>query len=298
MPREIIPAGYEELLGALKERIRQAQVRATLAVNRELVLLYWQIGREILRRQREQGWGAKVIDRFARDLRQSFPEMKGFSPRNLKYLRAFAETYPDESFVQQVAAQLPWFHNCVVLDKLAARPVQREWYMRQTIQHGWSRSVLVHQIEADLFHRQGQALTNFERALPPPQSDLAKQTLKDPYVFDFLSLGAEAQGRDLEGGLLAHLRDFLLELGAGFAFVGRQYHLEDRRGERGELVLSPARADVGDERQRAGNGDASHRHQRPCVVARRKDEEDHRKDEEADAAEEVEDGCVGLVRHI
>lgn len=225
MPRDLVPSGYEALLDDLKERIRRAQIRAALAVNRELVLLYWQIGRDILQRQEQEGWGAKVIDRLARDLRAAFPEMKGFSPRNLKYMRAFAAAYRDQSIVQQSAAQMPWFHTCLLLDKVKD-PAEREWYMRGVIQFGWSRDVLAHQIDSDLYHRQGQAVTNFDATLPPTQSDLARQLLKDPYNFDFLTLDADAHERDLERGLLQHLRDFLLELGVGFAFLGSQYHLE------------------------------------------------------------------------
>jgi predicted nuclease of restriction endonuclease-like (RecB) superfamily len=186
MAGELLPGGYAALLRDLKERIQQAQVRAALAVNRELVLLYWQIGREILTRQEQAGWGARVIDRLAADLRREFPELKGFSPRNLKYMRAVAAAYPEQSFVQQVAAQLPWFHHCVLLDKVRD-PTERAWYIQATIAHGWSRSVLVHQIESGLYHRQGRALTNFERTLPAPQSELAQQVLKDPYSFDFLA---------------------------------------------------------------------------------------------------------------
>jgi predicted nuclease of restriction endonuclease-like (RecB) superfamily len=140
-------------------------------------------------------------------------------------MRKFAETYPDEQIVQQAAAQIPWFHNCVLLDKVKDSN-EREWYLRKTIEQGWSRNILVHQIESQLYHRQGKAITNFEQTLPPVQSDLAQQILKDPYKFDFLSLGEEAQERDLEKALLKHIRDFLLELGVGFAFVGSQYHLE------------------------------------------------------------------------
>jgi predicted nuclease of restriction endonuclease-like (RecB) superfamily len=221
----LVSSAYDLLLRDLKARIASAQVRAVLAVNRELVLLYWQIGRDILAQQRRQGWGAKVIDRLARDLRHAFPDLKGFSPRNLKYMRAFAEAWPDETIVQQVAAQIPWFHNCVLLDKLA-EPDVRIWYARQAIEYGWSRNVLVHQIESNLYQRRGRALTNFSRTLPAPRSDLAQQLLKDPYTFDFLNLGEAAQERDLEQGLLMHIRDFLLELGMGFAFVGSQYHLE------------------------------------------------------------------------
>jgi predicted nuclease of restriction endonuclease-like (RecB) superfamily len=224
-PAAQLPAGYAELLESLKARIREAQVRAALSVNRELVLLYWHIGREILQRQEREGWGAKVIDRLARDLRREFPDMKGFSPRNLKYMRAFAEAWPDEQIVQQAAAQIPWFHNVVLLEKVKDHAA-RLWYAQQTIEHGWSRNVLVHQIESKLYQRQGKAITNFERTLPTPQSDLARSLIKDPYVFDFLSLGPGAQERDLERALLNHVRDFLLELGKGFAFVGSQYRLD------------------------------------------------------------------------
>lgn len=183
------------------------------------------MGRSILRRQGEEGWGAKVIDRLSGDLCREFPEMKGFSPRNLKYMRAFAEAWEDDGFVQQVAAQIPWFHNCVILDKLKDR-AEREWYVRETVKNGWSRNVLVHQIESDLFRRQGKAVTNLRWTLPPPQSDLAQEILKDPYNFDFLSLGERASERDLHRSLLAHLRDFLIELGVGFAFVGSEHPLE------------------------------------------------------------------------
>ncbi|HEY7834288.1 MAG TPA: PDDEXK nuclease domain-containing protein [Ktedonobacterales bacterium] len=225
MANVLIPAGYEQLLGELKGRIRTAQLRAALSVNRELVLLYWQIGREILQRQEEEGWGAKVIDRLSRDLWAEFPEMKGFSSHNLKYMRAFARAYTDESIVQAALAQITWYHNITLLDKVKD-PTEREWYMHATVRYGWSRDILAHQIDSALYQRQGQAVTNFDATLPAPQSDLARQLLKDPYNFDFLSLGAEAHERDLERGLLTHLRDFLLELGVGFAFLGSQYHLE------------------------------------------------------------------------
>jgi len=228
--RQSLPESYPALLQELKQRIRESQLRASLSVNRELVLLYWQIGRDILDRQEREHWGAKVIDRLAADLKKAFPEMKGFSPRNLKYMRAFAEAWPDEQFVQQVAAQIPWFHNCVLLDKIR-RQEDRIWYVRASIQHGWSRNVLVHQIETRLHKRTGTAVTNFERTLPPPQSDLAQQITKDPYAFDFLMLGEDAHERELEQDLLAHLRSFLLELGVGFAFVASQYRLEVGGGD-------------------------------------------------------------------
>ncbi|MFB2967425.1 YhcG family protein [Aerosakkonema sp. BLCC-F183] len=220
-----IPEDYNDFLRELKERIRNAQVRAALSINRELVLLYWQIGQDILNRQQQQGWGAKVIDRLANDLQKAFPEMKGFSSRNLKYMRSFAETYRDFEFVQQVVAQIPWGHNVRILDTVKDS-VEREWYIRQTIEQGWSRNVLVHQIESGLYRRQGKADTNFSRTLPNPQSELAQQLLKDPYNFDFISLGKAAQERELEKALIERIRDFLLELGVGFAFVGSQYHLE------------------------------------------------------------------------
>ncbi len=222
---DLMPIGYAELLGQIKERIRSAQLRAATAVNRELVLLYWQLGREILTRQQQEGWGAKVIDHLAADLRRSFPEMTGLSPRNLKYMRAFGEAWPDEAIVQQAAAQIPWFHNCVLLDKVKSSR-ERLWYIQKTIENGWSRNVLVHWIESDLFERQGKATTNFTRSLPPPQSDLADELLKDPYHFEFLTLAEDAQERALEKGLLQHIQHFLIELGAGFAFVGQQYPLE------------------------------------------------------------------------
>nr|WP_315230178.1 PDDEXK nuclease domain-containing protein [uncultured Albidiferax sp.] len=219
------PAGYADWLADLKGRIHTAQQRATLTVNRELVLLYWQIGQEILARQATQGWGAKVIERLAHDLREAFPEMKGFSPRNLKYMRAFAQAWPDAEFVQEVLAQLPWYHQLALLDKLDS-PESRRWYAAKSIEHNWSRNVLVMQIETRLLERSGTAVTNFAVHLPKPQSDLARESLKDPYRFDFLGLGNEAQERDIENALVKHVTEFLLELGAGFAFVGRQVLLD------------------------------------------------------------------------
>ena len=220
-----LPENYSEFLQSLKERIRTAQVKAALAVNRELVLLYWQIGQDILERQKQEGWGAKVITKLSKDLKAEFPDMKGFSRTNLLYMRSFANAYPDLQIVQQAAGQIPWFHNCVLMDKVKDND-QRLWYIQQTIENGWSRAVLEYQIESKLYQRQGKAITNFEQALPQPQSDLAQQLLKSPYNFDFLSLGKEAVEQDLENALIAHMRDFLLELGVGFSFVGSQYPLE------------------------------------------------------------------------
>ncbi len=220
-----LPADYATWLAELKTRIHAAQQRASLAVNRELVLLYWQIGRDILARQDREGWGSKVIERLAQDLRNAFPDMKGFSPRNLKYMRAFAEAWPDAGFVQQAAAQLPWFHLCTLIDKLKT-PQEREWYLARAVEHNWSRNVLVIQIETRLRERSGQAITNFAERLPAPLSDLARESLKDPYRLDFLGLGEESQERALEDAIIQHITRFLLELGAGFAFVGRQVHIE------------------------------------------------------------------------
>lgn len=219
------PKDYEAFLLDLKTRIRTAQVRAALAVNHELVLLYWQIGRDILTRQQQQGWGAKVIDALAKDLRHEFPEIKGFSSRNLKYMRAFAQSYPDEQIVQEVLAQITWYHNIALLEKLKSRE-ERLWYAQQTVAQGWSRNVLVMQVESGLHRRQGGAVTNFAQVLPQPQSDLVHQIVKDPYNFDFLMLGNERSERALERALIERIRDFLLELGVGFAFLGSQYPLE------------------------------------------------------------------------
>lgn len=219
------PSGYHEWLTDLKSRIHNSQQRATLALNRELVLLYWQIGRDILTRQASQGWGTKVIERLAHDLRTAFPDMKGFSPRNLKYMRAFAESWPDAEFVQQVVAQLPWGHNLVLLDKLPD-PHTRHWYAAKAIEHNWSRNILVMQIETRLLEHSGKAITNFDITLPKPQSDLARESLKDPYRLDFLGLSDKAQEREVENALIKHVTEFLLELGAGFAFVGRQVLLD------------------------------------------------------------------------
>jgi predicted nuclease of restriction endonuclease-like (RecB) superfamily len=219
------PEGYADWLADLKTRIHSAQQRATLAVNRELVMLYWQIGRDILARQACQGWGAKVIGRLAHDLRNAFPEMKGFSRANLMYMRAFAEAWPDEQIVQQAVGQLPWGHNLVLLSRLK-QPEQRLAYAQAAIEHGWSRNVLNIHIETRLLERTGKAVTNFAERLPAPGSDLARESLKDPYLFDFLDVSKEADEREIESALVKHVTQFLLELGAGFAFVGRQMHLE------------------------------------------------------------------------
>jgi predicted nuclease of restriction endonuclease-like (RecB) superfamily len=239
---ESLPAGYVELLEALKADIRTAQVRAALAANRELIALYWRIGAAIVERQSAEGWGTGVIERLGRDLQAAFPGIEGFSPRNLWRMRAFHLAYTldvrrdpeiltrlvaelDGANLPQAVSELPWGHNITLLQRVKD-PVVRLWYARAATQHGWSRSVLSLQIDTRLHERQGQAVTNFARALPAPESDLAQQTLKDPYVFDFLTLAHDAHERDVERALTGHVEKFLLELGAGFAFVGRQVHLE------------------------------------------------------------------------
>ena len=219
------PEGYADWLAELKARIHGAQQRAALAVNRELVLLYWQIGRDILTRQAQQGWGAKVIERLSQDLRTAFPEMKGFSRANLMYMRGFAEAWPDAEIVQQAVGQLPWGHNLVLLTRLKD-PEARLAYARAAIEYGWSRNVLNIHIETRRLERTGKATSNFADRLPAPNSDLARESFKDPYLFDFLNVGKEANEREIEAALIKHITQFLLELGAGFAFVGRQVHLE------------------------------------------------------------------------
>ncbi|MBF0132752.1 MAG: DUF1016 family protein [Magnetococcales bacterium] len=220
-----LPDDYADWLKHLKGDIARAQQRAALAVNSELVQLYWRIGRDILLRQEAQGWGAKVIDRLARDLKDSFPDMRGWSSSNLKYMRFFAQHCPDGKFGQQPADQLPWFHIVILLTKLD-NPIDRDWYATQAVQLGWSRTTLELHIKNRLHTRQGTAVSNFVARLPSPDSALANDTLKDPYLFDFLGLGDDAHEREIESGLIRHITRFLLELGAGFAFVGRQFRLE------------------------------------------------------------------------
>ena len=219
------PEGYIEWVKDIKERIRSAQQKAIFAANSAMISLYWQIGQDILERQGRQGWGAKVVDRLAADLRREFPEIKGFSTSNLKYMRRFAEECPHFQIGQQPVDQLPWSHIIRLITKVANH-VEREWYTQAAIKYGWSRDVLAHQIESGLYHRQGMAITNFAQTLPSPQSELAQQSLKDPYLFDFFTVGKDALERDIENALVEHITRFLLELGAGFAYVGRQVNIE------------------------------------------------------------------------
>ena len=227
MSRKIaaIPTDYADWLADIKARVATARQRAALAANAELIQLYWQIGRDILERQQSAQWGDKVLDRLSSDLREAFPDMKGFSSRNLKYMKYFAEHCPLQAFGQQPAAQLPWFHIVTLLTKLPTAGT-REWYAQRAVAEGWSRTTLELNIRNRLRERQGQAVTNFDARLPAPHSELAHETLKDPYLFDFLGLGDEAQEREIENALVRHITKFLLELGSGFAFMGRQYRLE------------------------------------------------------------------------
>ena len=219
------PPDYVQWLQSLKEQIRTARIKASLAVNSELIRLYWRIGSEIVARRATQHWGTKVLEQLAKDLRSEFPDMKGLSLTNLKYMAQFAEAWPAAAIGQQLVDQLPWGQNIVLMTQLPDRPL-REWYAKKTIEHGWSRSILEMQIESQAHRRFGAAQTNFERTLPAPQSDLARDLLKDPYAFDFLGLTDAANERAIEKGLIQHLRDFLIELGVGFAFVGSQYKLD------------------------------------------------------------------------
>ncbi len=221
-PPEALPVSYSELLEQVKTQVRIARVQAAWVVNTELVSLYWRIGRLILTRQEGQGWGTRVIDRLAADLRTEFPGMRGFSPRSLAYMRRFAAAYPEE-ILQQPAAQLPWGHLMVLLDRVPDQQA-RDWYAAQAVEHGWSRAIMTNHIAADRHSRTGRAVTNFSVALPP-SSDLARELVADPYDLDFLTLDPDYSERDLEDALVAQLTEFLTELGAGFSFVGRQYRL-------------------------------------------------------------------------
>ncbi len=226
---ELLPDGYPEFLAQIKARIHTGRTRAVLAANSALIKLYWDIGHEIVVRSAKDGWGSKVIDRLAADLRREFPDMTGLSRRNLFYMRALAEAWPaaDEgsrAIAQRVVAQLPWGHNISLLTKLQGAE-ERLWYAQEAIANAWSRSVLEAQIATDLRGRQGGALTTFEHAVPPPDSELVRDAIKDPYHFEFLSLGPEAKERDLELALLNDIQSFLMEMGQGFALVGRQTQL-------------------------------------------------------------------------
>ena len=214
---------YLSVVDSIKREITDAQYRAAVHVNADLLLLYYDIGCII---NKHKSWGNKFIDHLAADIRMAFPQSKGYSVRNLKYMAKYAETYPSREFVQQVVAQIPWGHHVVLMDKVTDAK-EREWYIQKSAENGWSRSVLVHQIESGLYQRQVlvEKVSNFEARLPSPQSELAVQTMKDPYVFDFISFRDDMVERDIEQALIHDVTQLLLELGTGFAFLGNQYHL-------------------------------------------------------------------------
>ena len=214
---------YLSLVDQVKKEIRSSQYSAALAVNRELTLLYYRIGKII---NQHKKWGNKFIDNLSKDLRLEYPESSGYSVRNLKYMSKFAELYPDEEIVQEVLAQITWYHNVTLMDKIKNNDISI-WYAKQTAQNGWSRNVLVHQLESGLYERQActEKIANFDRTLPPPQSELALQTMKDPYIFDFVSFKDDIVEKDIETALVRDVTKLLLELGTGFAFLGNQYHL-------------------------------------------------------------------------
>ena len=220
-----LPADYNQWVTDLKQRIHSERLRVVLASNAAMVVLYWEIGRSILEKQQSQGWGKKIIDRLSFDLREQFPEMKGFSPRNLGYMKAFAAAWPDSEILQRSVAKLSWRHNITLLEKLKTQE-ERLWYAMKAYEFGWSYNILAMQIEVKAHLRLGKAQNNFLTTLPPEDSDYAVQVFKDPYLFDFLGTDAPRREKELEQGLIDHVQKFLLELGQGFAFVGRQVQLE------------------------------------------------------------------------
>lgn len=224
MTKLIISQDYKDFLIDLKVRIRSAQIKAAHVVNRELIQLYWEMGKSIVERQKLAKWGSGFLEQLAKDLRAEFPGMEGFSETNLRRMRQFAEYYPNILIQSQAVTELPWGQIQVLMFKIKDSEI-RDWYAAQTIENGWSRSILSMQIESDLYERQGKPelkTTNFRERLPPLQSDMAEQSLKDPYVFDFLTVGKDAHEREIEKELTHHIQKFLLELGTGFAFVGSQ----------------------------------------------------------------------------
>lgn len=228
------PKNYRSFLDSIKTRIQEARIRAALAVNKELVQLYWTIGKEIAEKQTKDGWGKGVIDRLGKDLQNAFPGIKGFSTSNIFRMRKFflfcqkvaqAEPLLSKSPIPLILLDIPWRHNVILIERLDTWQ-EVLWYAQQTVDHGWSRSALEDQIKSAPYKKIGRAITNFEKRLPNPQSQLAKEVLKDPYSFDFLTLTAGYQEKELEAGLIKHIQNFLLELGAGFAFLGSQYPIK------------------------------------------------------------------------
>lgn len=216
---------YLKFIEEVKSEIQKKRISVVLNANSSMICLYWDIGRGILKKQEEEGWGAKIIDRIAKDLKDAFPEMSGFSPRNIKYMRKFAESWPDFEIVQRVVAQIPWRTNISLMDKLKDEE-SRIWYAYKVIENGWSKTILDLQIESRLMERTGRSVNNFPAALPPADSDMVNQVFKDPYLFDFLGTDMPRREIEIERQLTEHIQSFLLELGQGFAFVGRQVHLE------------------------------------------------------------------------
>ncbi len=227
---KVLSKDYIQFIASLKEKIRLAQIKGSIAVNKELIKLYWEIGKDVVRKQEKKEWGSHVLEKVAKDLQNEFPGVEGFSRRNMFRMKSFYQAYEK---VPQAVAQLdelpvfsiPWGHNALILEKIKDT-AERLWYAAKIIEHGWSRSMLTVWIENDLYHREGRAITNFKAALPSPQSDLAKQSLKDPYVFDFLELHKEHLEKEIEDGLVGHIQKFLIELGHGFAFVGQQHPIK------------------------------------------------------------------------
>lgn len=226
---EKLPSNYLQVLNDVKTRIQAARIKASLSVNRELIKLYWDIGQTIVKRQKSERWGSGVIEKLGKDIQAEFPGIEGFSRRNIFRMRLFYLSY---QIVPQVVAQIeelpifkiPWGHNAVLLEKIKDS-TERLWYAQRAIEKGWSRSNLEMWIESNLYHREGRAVTNFQTTLPAPDSDIAQQAMRDPYCLDFLMLSQEAKEKEIEQGLMDYLQKFLLELGEGFAFVGRQYPL-------------------------------------------------------------------------
>lgn len=218
---------YKHFLSRIKQRLKSAQMRAALAANTELINFYWELGNDLVAKQKSHKWGDHFLEQLSHDMRQAFPEMRGFSKRNLEYMRRFALSYSNIEFAKQPVSQLPWGHIVRLMQMVPDTKI-RDWYIDQTIQNGWSRSIMEMQIESGLYERQGvssKKITNYHEHLPAPQSELANQIIKDPYNFDFLTIQGKAHERAIEDALVTHVRDFLLELGQGFAFVGSQIPL-------------------------------------------------------------------------
>ena len=220
-----LPNGYIDMRDAIIAKIKESHIRTAIQVNTGMIELYWDIGNEILRRQKNEGWGAKVIDRLSKDLKEAFPDMSGFSPRNLGSMKKFAASWSDFSILQRTVAKIPWRSNIVLMNKLSDEQT-RLWYAQRLIDNGWSMETLDLMINSRLIERQGQAVNNFGLTLPPPDSDMARELFKDPYIFDYIGTDALRREIDIERSLTKHIEKFLLELGQGFAFVGRQVHLE------------------------------------------------------------------------